>query len=367
MKTKDYIFIKRFDTKEGAFEYQTINVIDGEPDFNLIKTYTPTAGDKIYIFPDSDVPRFKIKGFCDRYNVTMSKYKESANILIADPSTLTDDLWHRERWDYFVSKDYFTNFIKGATRVGDLRYMQLLQDIANNPETEVIIDSSPKYHLECTGLNGYKISLVQPDEDDDKIVPNCRLHDAYCWIETDEQKQKIAYIESSVIYHRDALLTILNEDVVIDAEMYEGLKNMFESSDQADHKIAMEGMANSDYLRSALYLLFLFNDYRMKIYNSSTKQHVNFKSLCKFFDHRAGDRLTLDEITQKLRDKNVLDLNNLNILLELATEEIKDSGDMDSFKVTKVEPSPEILAIAKYTTAKNNPVITPTEDNLQTL
>jgi hypothetical protein len=63
----------------------------------------------------------------------------------------------------------------------------------------------------------------------------------------------------------------------------------------------------------------------------------------------------------------VLDLNNLNVLLELATEEIKDSGDMDSFKVTKVEPSPEILAIAKYTTAKNNPVITPTEDNLQTL
>jgi hypothetical protein len=40
---------------------------------------------------------------------------------------------------------------------------------------------------------------------------------------------------------------------------------------------------------------------------------------------------------------------------------------MDSFKVTKVEPSPEILAIAEYTTAKNNPVITPTEDNLQTL
>ena len=367
MKTKDYIFIKRFNLREGTFEYKTISVIDDKAEFNFIKTYTPTAGDKIYIFPDSDVPRFKIKGFCDKYNVNMSKYKESANILIADPSTLTDDLWNEERWNYFVSKDYFTNFIKGATRVGDLRYIQLLQDIANNPETEVIIDSSARYSLENNGLNGYKLSLVLEDDDNDKIVPNCRRQDDYCWIETDEQKQKIAYIESTVMYHRDALLTILNEDVVIDAEMYQGIKNMFESSDQADHKIAMEGMANSDYLKSALYLLFLFQDYRMKIYNSPTKHHVNFKSLCKFFDHRPGDHLSLDEITQKLRNKDILDINNLNILLELATEEIKNRGDMDSFKVTKVEPSPEILAIAAYTTTKNNPVITPTEDNLQTL
>jgi signal peptidase I len=367
MKTKDYIFIKRFDSKEGTFDYKIINVIDGEPDFNLIKTYTPTAGDKIYIFPDSDVPRFKIKGFCDRYNISMSKYKESANILIADPSTLTDDLWHVEKWDYFVSKDYFTNYIKGATRVGDLRYIQLLQDIANNPETEVILDSSAKYALENYGLNGYRLSLVLADEDDDKIVPNCRQLDSYCWIETDEQKQKIAYIESTVIYHRNAILTILNEDVVIDAEMYQGLMNMFESSDQADHRIAMEGMANSDYLKSALYLLFLFEEYRMKIYNSSTKHHVNFKSLCKFFDLRPGDHLDLDEITLKLINKNMLDLNNLNILLELATEEIQNRGNMDSFKISKVEPSPEVLAIAQATTAKNNPVITLTEDNIQTL
>lgn len=364
MTTKDYIYIKSFDNNEGTFEYETITIFDQEkPELNFIKTYTPTPKDKIYIFPDSDVPRFKIKGFCDKYNVSMSKYKESANILVGSPEALAADLWDWENYDHFMYKSYFLNILKLATRVGDVRYVKLIQDITDNPEATIIVSNNSRYRLSNNGLNGYTFQFIEADEDDLSVIPTVLERQKYYFQNTDEQRKLLAYLESTTIYHRDALLNILNEDLVIDQEMYEGLRNMFESSDSADHKVAMEGMANSDYLKSALYLLFLFKDYRIKIYNSGTKHHVNFKSLCKFFNHSAGDSLDLDDIMDKLIEKNVLDASTLKTLLDLATKEIQASHDMKHFVIKVVEPTEEAKAIA----AKNTPVVVPTEDNIQTL
>ena len=364
MKTKDYIFIKRFNNDDGTFEHETITIFDQEePELIFIKTYTPTAKDKIYIFPDSNVPRFKIKGFCDKYNVSLSKYKESANILIGSPEALTDDLWESENYDHFMYKSYFLNILKMATRVGDVRYVKLIQDITDNPEATVIIDNSARYRLSTNGINGYIFQFIEADSDDLSVIPTVLDRQKYYFQNTDEQRKLLAYLENTTIYHRDALLNILNEDLVIDQEMYEGLKNMFESSGKDDHKVAMEGMANSDYLKSALYLLFLFKDYRHQIYISDTKHHVNFKSLCKFFNHSAGNHLDLDDIMDKLVEKDVLNETSLKKMLELATEEILAQYDMRHFVIKLIEPTEEAKAIA----AKNTPVIVPTEDNLQIL
>lgn len=359
MKTKDYIFIKRFNHDDGTFEHETITIFDQEePELIFIKTYTPTAKDKIYIFPDSNVPRFKIKGFCDKYNVSLSKYKESANILIGSPEALTDDLWESENYDHFMYKSYFLNILKMATRVGDVRYVKLIQDITDNPEATVIIDNSARYRLSTNGINGYIFQFIEADSDDLSVIPTVLDRQKYYFQNTDEQRKLLAYLENTTIYHRDALLNILNEDLVIDQEMYEGLKNMFESSGKDDHKVAMEGMANSDYLKSALYLLFLFKDYRHQIYISDTKHHVNFKSLCKFFNHSAGNHLDLDDIMDKLVEKNVLDETSLKKMLELATEEILAQYDMRHFVIKLIEPTDEVKAIA----AKNTPVAAPVND-----
>ena len=250
-----------------------------------------------------------------------------------------------------------------ATRVGDVRYVKLIQDITDNPEATVIIDNSARYRLSTNGINGYIFQFIEADSDDLSVIPTVLDRQKYYFQNTDEQRKLLAYLENTTIYHRDALLNILNEDLVIDQEMYEGLKNMFESSGKDDHKVAMEGMANSDYLKSALYLLFLFKDYRHQIYISDTKHHVNFKSLCKFFNHNAGNHLDLDDIMDKLVEKDVLDETSLKKMLELATEEILAQYDMRHFVIKLIEPTDEVKAIA----AKNTPVIVPTEDNLQIL
>ena len=77
------------------------------------------------------------------------------------------------------------------------------------------------------------------------------------------------------------MLEVVNGDeaVLIDLDTYQNLRNMFKSSDSDNHVMAMEIMANSNYLESLLYLEMLFFHHHQQIDYSRTKNHVNFKSL----------------------------------------------------------------------------------------
>ena len=49
---------------------------------NIIKkVYTPQKNDKLYLFPECTIPRFKLKPFCDKYNVSIIRDINKANIL----------------------------------------------------------------------------------------------------------------------------------------------------------------------------------------------------------------------------------------------------------------------------------------------
>ena len=370
MKTKKHIYIQRVNTTDDSFEYTLTDTFEGEnrPTIEFNKTYTPIAGDKIYIFPDSNVPRFKIKGFCEKYNVSICKFKESANVLIADSDTISDDIFDWDSYTAHVDKEYFINYIKTSSKVGDLRYVKLLQDLIANPEDKVLIASNAKHQLVRSGINGYRINLVEHygTDEEDKVY-NSEIQYKTWYVQNDEAQTKLNYFLSNTVYHRDAILAYLNEDTVIDAEMYEGLKSLFESNDIADHKVAMEAMANCDYLKSALYILLLFKDYRRKIADSDIKYHVNFKSMTKFFDYntsRGGDYLELDDIVKKLVEKDIFDEVNMNALWKMASEEITDRYSVESFVIKTIEPTDELKEIAKRTTEKNNPVVS---DNLNTI
>ncbi len=64
---------------------------------------------------------------------------------------------------------------------------------------------------------------------------------------------------------------------------------MFKSSDKDNHIMAMEIMANSNYVESALYLLLLLEEYGHRIADCNTKNHVNFKSMVSYFGLRVRD------------------------------------------------------------------------------
>jgi hypothetical protein len=151
------------------------------------------------------------------------------------------------------------------------------------------------------------------------------------------------------VYDESALLSLLNSELVMDQEIYEGVKNLFESSDKDNHKVAMESMANCNYLQSAVYLLLLMKEHRRHMANSDMKNHVNFKSLLKFFDVNINySEVSYDDIVYKLVDKNIMTYENMALILPEAIEYVNDHGDSTYFKMTNVEPSDDIKKLMEF-------------------
>ena len=128
----------------------------------------------------------------------------------------------------------------------------------------------------------------------------------------------------------------------MDKEIYEGMKNLFESGDTSNHRVAMESMANCDYLKSAIYLLFLVKDYKNKMYNSDMKNHINFKSFLRFFDINVKYHMSFDDIVEILIKKDIMTKECLALLMPFATEQVLESGETKYFKATNVVHSPEV-------------------------
>ena len=338
-----------------------IEIYDKSPLKGLARKYVPKAGDRIYIYPDSNIPRFKLKRFCDAHKVFIAKAKETANVFFMDPKTanLSSTFYRTERNAYLMNKDYFTNYIKKATTVNDPRYSKLLMELAASPQE--IVHLGAYYSLMNKGLNKYKLDIVCEDDlaqDDDGNVDltlvNCEQIRELYLIHTDEQKTNFAFLEGKDFYHPDALLALLNEGSVLDKEMYEGVMNLFGGTDPNDHKIAMEAMANCDYQKSAVYLLMTFYHHRDRIHNCDTKHHVNFKSFLNFFDLKTGNGIMIDDIIDRLKDKRLLDSSNLAIVMREAKKIIKENieGQTDYFMFTEIAPIEEIRKEVEETDAE---------------
>jgi hypothetical protein len=133
-------------------------------------------------------------------------------------------------------------------------------------------------------------------------------------------------IQGKPIYCESELITNINGDdsTVIDYDVYKQLKSMFESSDDDNHILAMEIMANSHYEKSVLYLLMLISDFSHKISNTHTKNHVNFKSMLAYFNWipRNISSQSADDIIKIIDGKGLLTLDMIKILYKEYTDDI---------------------------------------------
>lgn len=348
---KIIIRIKNVDARTGTIEHDHIEMYDKSPLKGLTRKYVPKAGDRIYIYPESNIPRFKLKRFCEAHKVSIAKAKETANVFFMEPKTANDqqEFYMGDTYAHLMYKEYFTNYIKKSSRVGDKRYIKLLADLDASPETIVYLEEY--YTLRDNGINKYKLDIVKEDdldEDDDGNIDltlvNCEKLDKIYFIDNDAQKNNFTFLEGKNFYHPDAMLALLNEGSVLDKEMYDGIMNLFESKDMNDHKVAMEAMANCDYQKSAVYLLMTFYHNQNKIYNCDTRNHVNFKSYLNFFNLKAANSIQIDDIIDRLKDKRLLDSSNLAIVMREAKKVIKSTieDDTNYFVFTDIEPTEEI-------------------------
>lgn len=329
---------------------------------NFIHEYKPTAGDRIYIFPDSSVPRFKLKSFCDKHNVAISKTREKANILVGDPEKLLNNIGSSRMWvDHHIFKQHLLNILR---KLPDTMTNGLTQAVENSTENTFILGRNFSTYLE----EKLYFKFIDADDVEKAIeeglpVPEINYEYEYntiCIVDEDQEAEYV-FILSSKIYHQDALNSIVSEEnVIIDEELYNGFKSLLNSGNREDHQIAMEGMANSNYKESITYLLLLFYEFHNTLWDHPSKHHVNFKSLVKYLDLGYKGSIGIDGIVKCLRDKKLLTSKNMNIVMTEAKQVVLNQGETECFKVTGVAPSDEIQQIIDETDASllaNQPTI----------
>ena len=319
-----------FDKEDESFSVDVRHVLEDSSKFelfNLSKGYTPAQGDTIYLMPGVNIPRAKLKDLALNQGIKVVRDPDNANVVItgkATPGRLLYGGWYytapiakiEEYLDKVTVDEYYKDNLRTAMLSSES------DNVYFNYSTKVSISS----HVVTSAFTGSSHHYYY-------------IHD--------EWKQLIDDCQNKTVYDESELLAMINGDdaVTITNEVYTQLSEMFKSSDKDNHIMAMEIMANSNYVESALYLLMLLEEYGGRIANCHTKNHVNFKSMVSYFSLRVRDVdcLDPDDVSKKLTSLGLLTKEWLNILLESRLDWfITNIARSSTFNVASIVPTPDV-------------------------
>ena len=300
-----------------------VNIIEGLGDsfdtFVNAKGYVPTKGDTIYLLPGVNIPRMKLKDLALNLGIRVVRDPAKATVVFSGKSSVgkvTTSTWY-----YFADANTILENVKELCN--DDYYIEKLETaIASTGAERVCSNWSDMRNTLCNGKGDIYESQY------------------FYGIEPEYQETYDA-IQGKPIYCESELITNINGDdsTVIDYDVYKQLKSMFESSDEDNHILAMEIMANSHYEKSVLYLLMLIADFSGVISNTHTRNHVNFKSMLAYFNWvpRQVCHQDSEDIIKIIDRKGLLTLDMIKILYKEYTNDIHRSIAHDGvFEIKEV-------------------------------
>ena len=306
-----------------------LEILEGADDLNEIvnaQGYVPVKGDMIYLLPGVNIPRVKLKDLALSLGIRVVRDPAKANVIFAGRNSIAKIT--SSRWAYKISSTFALKRIKETC--DDDYYIQNLETaIASTGETDI--------------FGSY-------DDITNIIAYNTRneYNSSYIYTIDPEYSEMYTTVKSKTIYSETELLNNINGDdsTTIDEEVFEQLKNMFDSSDTDNHVLAMEIMANSKYEDSILYLLMLISQNAYKINNSNTRNHVNFKSMLTYFGWQPRDvsHVNTDNIVEMIDNKGLLTVDMIKRLYQEYSEDIiRNIYYDDVFEVKEVTIKKEYL------------------------
>jgi len=326
---------------------ETTNYFDPSTDaFNIVKNeYIPMKGDKLYFLPGVNIPRIKLKDLATKFGIRTVRDINEATIIFG--SSKTKDKMTGSSWKYKIPTTLVQLFFETYKNdMDDYQFSKIDNALEFYTEEYILTDWSTARNFtdtDCPQFNSYSLQPAYLD-----YVNNKKSSSEYVYDITTDYLNLFKSIQGKEIIDESCLLDQLNGDdaVIIDADMFTQLSTMFNSSDDDNHILAMEILANSKYKESLLYIEMLFKDYSYKIGNCHTKNHVNFKSLLSYLGkaNRYIDT-SLDDIMESLISKKVLTKDKVDILLENYGEEIKNRGDSTYFKVQTITVNEDTLSL----------------------
>lgn len=328
-KIKDCVHIQ--DAINGTF---TMEKIFDDPNMSYIadlhcelptRLYEPKKDDKIYFVPGCDIPRFKVKKFCEEFDVAVVKYKEKASVIFVGANSIRE-YFEGIGYEYVTcyDKKTFIGFLE--KRKYSLNHESLLAALKDSTSNCVMIEHDQKIIYRNAGFTH---SELQWNEKPKIMMKN-----------TESYQHIVDIQDSELYYNQQELLRRINTGNVMNEEAYISIQRMLKSTDQGNVTLAMETMANCDYEKSALHLLLLLKEHSNTFYVSKTKNHVNFKSLLKFFNINNLGSYYLNDVLASLLYTKLLNQTTLNKLMPEVQESL-NAGKY--FEIKELTYGEEIL------------------------
>ena len=301
------------------------------------KDYTPSKGDKLYFLPGVNIPRVKLKDLSLQHGIKTTRNINDATHVFVGKNT--KDKITSGAWYYSINTSALRGILLDTELVMDDYYKEnLTQALEFYTEDVVILDYSAAGQLRNSELAFVKRYSYG----------NISRHSSVYYSVDSDHTDLFPDILTLDIYDESKLIKHINgEDAAtIDATMFQQISDMFKSSDSDNHVLAMEIMANCNYIDSLLYLEMLFKDHAGKMYNCHTKNHVNFKSLLSYLGKSKSNMDTsVDDIMKALINKDVLDTDKIDVLMKHYSDELGRRGNSTFFKVKSVTVNEETLQL----------------------
>ena len=332
---------------EVDIKIETTNYFDPSIDtFNINQNgYTPMKGDKLYFLPGVNIPRIKLKDLATKFGIRTVRDVSEANVIFG--SSKTKDKMTGYTWKYKIPTTLVQLFFETYKNdMDDYQFSKIDNALEFYTEEYILTDWSTARNFTDNDLPQWNSYSAQPQYVD--YHSKSRSSSEHVHEVNKEYIHLYELIKGREIIDESCLLDQLNGDdaVIIDADMFTQLSTMFSSSDDDNHILAMEILANSKYKESLLYIEMLFKNHSYSIGNCHTKNHVNFKSLLSYLgkSNRYIDT-SLDNIMESLISKKVLTKDKIDILLENYGHEINNRGDSTYFKVQTITVNEDTLSL----------------------
>ena len=332
---------------EVDIKIETTNYFDPSIDtFNINQNgYTPMKGDKLYFLPGVNIPRIKLKDLATKFGIRTVRDVSEANVIFG--SSKTKDKMTGYTWKYKIPTTLVQLFFETYKNdMDDYQFSKIDNALEFYTEEYILTDWSTARNFTDNDLPQWNSYSQQPQYTD--YHSKSRASSEHVHEVNKDYIHLYDLIKGKEIIDESCLLDQLNGDdaVIIDADMFTQLTTMFNSSDDDNHILAMEILANSKYKESLLYIEMLFKNHSYSIGNCHTKNHVNFKSLLSYLGkaNRYIDT-NLDNIMESLISKKVLTKDKVDILLENYGHEINSRGDSTYFKVQTITVNEDTLSL----------------------
>ena len=327
--------------------------------FNTSK-WTPQMKDKIYFMKGCTVPRIKLKDLSVKYKIRTTTDINTATVVVG--SDRAGEKLFKSTWMHNVSAKVFFATVEALKELSsdfDEYYVERIDDI---------LTGFNKDELEFIAVDWHTARLCRPNDSNNGPLGQAILNklgltkdqfkkagyrnntNDHIWTISDGNLEIYDEVKTKNIIEQNALLEVVNGDdsVLIDLDTYQNLRNMFKSSDSDNHVMAMEIMANANYLESLLFLEMLFFHHSSEIENSRTKNHVNFKSLKNYLGRGSHSNGHIDGVFATLLSFGKLDQDALAFIMEDRKDYFNNNGYSNYIKPSAYGINPEFQPQLNY-------------------